>query len=317
MKVESSIKQEKTFKNILREICEEENIKFTYLSKDWIIVLEKDGICRTIAGYKFDLNSHGLGEVCDDKYALCKVLEHFGIPVVEHNIVYAPSNKESYAKDCNTVKYLQELFLKYHKSVVLKINNGTCGNGVVYITDIKKLEEYYLKLCNKSFSLSLCPFIDIENEYRLIILNKKIELIYKKELPVVYGDGKSPIKELLKNFNYEYFESYDGTNKDIILKENEEYVYNWKFNLSGGAKASFDIDNEIKTEIIKLATKIITKVDLKFGSIDIIRDKKGNYYCLEINSGVMMDNLIKENESGYEIAKNIYKKAIISMFKEK
>ena len=77
------------------------------------------------------------------------------------------------------------------------------------------------------------------------------------------------------------------------------------------------IEKEIKTEILKLATKVANTIDLIFGSIDIIRDKNSKYYVLEINSGVMMDNLIKENENGYEIAKSIYKKAIKAMFKIK
>ena len=42
---------------------------------------------------------------------------------------------------------------------------------------------------------SICPFYDITNEYRAIILNGNIELIYKKELPVVYGNGKESIKD--------------------------------------------------------------------------------------------------------------------------
>lgn len=317
MKIENDNKQEKTFKNILSEICKEQSIKLTYLSKDWIVVLEKDNKCKILAGYKFDLNEHGLGEVCDDKYALCELLEHYHLPVVEHHIVYAPTNNENYAIGCNNINYLKELFIKYNASVVLKINNGTCGNNVYHITNEKDLEYYYLKLSKRSYSLSLCPFIDIENEYRVIIFQHNPELIYKKELPKVYGDDVSSIKELLRNFNYEYFKDYDGVNKDIILKENEEYIYNWKFNLSGGAKASFDIEKEIKTEILKLATKVANTIDLKFGSIDIIRDKNGKYYVLEINSGVMMDNLIKENENGYEIAKSIYKKAIKAMFKIK
>lgn len=74
MKIENDNKQEKTFKNILSEICKEQSIKLTYLSKDWIVVLEKDNKCKILAGYKFDLNEHGLGEVCDDKYALCELL---------------------------------------------------------------------------------------------------------------------------------------------------------------------------------------------------------------------------------------------------
>lgn len=247
------------FKEVIKEICAEENISLTYLSKDWIIVLEKENKCKILAGYKFDLNFHGLGEVCDDKYALCKVLEHFGLPVVEHNIVYAPTNKEEYAKDCNNMKYLSELFYRYNKSIVLKINNGTCGNNVYHITNIKDLENCYLKLSSKSYSLSLCPFIDIENEYRVIMFKHNPELIYKKALPIIYGDGKRTIKELLQEFNPEYFKDYKGKNKDIILKENERYIYNWKFNLSGGAKASFNINEDNKKDILALAIKVSKK----------------------------------------------------------
>lgn len=308
------MKTEKNFKNLLKEICKEENIKMTYLSKEWIILLEKDNKSKILAGYKFDLNHHGIGEVCDDKYALYELLAYYKLPIVEHNIVYAPTNKEDYAKGCNNIEYLKELFLRYNKDVVLKVNNGTCGNNVYHITNINDLEKYYTMLNTRAFSLSLCPFIDIENEYRVIMFQNKPELIYKKELPIVYGNGYSTIKELLIEFNPEYFKSYNKDNKDIVLKEKEEYVYNWKFNLSGGAKSSFDIKEEVKKEITSLAIKVSKTINLEFGSIDIIKDKKGNYYVLEINSGVMMDNFIKEIDNGYEIAKSIYKKAIKAMF---
>ena len=47
---------------------------------------------------------------------------------------------------------------------------------------IEELKEYYDN--NKSEkSFSICPFYKIINEYRVIVLNNKVELIYKKELP--------------------------------------------------------------------------------------------------------------------------------------
>ena len=51
-----------------------------------------------------------------------------------------------------------------------------------------------------------------------------------------------------------------------------------------------------------------------FCSVDIIKTKDSNFYVMEINSGVMMQNFIKQNENGYMIAKLIYKEAIIEMF---
>lgn len=301
------------FQNILTEICQEENIKLDFISNNWIAVLEKNNKKRIIAGYKFDNNGHALGSLLDDKFALFDFLKLCGIKVIEHSLVYGPNNTLEYAKDCCGVEYVKQLFNRYNRNVVLKPNVGTCGSGVTHIDNEEVLVETYLRLSKRHYSLSICPFYDIINEYRVIILNGKEELIYKKILPVVCGDGKRTLKELLKEFNYEYFKDYDKDNKDIILKENEKFVYNWKFNLSGGAKASFEIDNNIKEEVIAMAKRTASNLGLKFGSIDIIHTTCG-MYVLEVNSGVMTDNLVKENTNGYEMAKEIYRKAIKGMF---
>lgn len=303
-------------KNIIQEVCIEEGISFSSLSKDWVMVLEKDNKSRMLVGNKFDLNGHALGLICDDKYALYEVLKYYNIPIVEHNIVYAPSNNATFADGCNSLDYLKELFLKYNKSVVLKRNRGFIGNGVYHIVDEADLEEKYNLLCAKNDSLSLSPFMEIENEYRVIMLNGNVELIYKKELPIVVGDGKSTLKELLLDFNYEFFEDYDEDNKDIILKNGEEFVYNWQFNLSKGARASLDINEDVKKQVLELAYKVACKVDFKFVSIDIIKASDNKYYVLEINSGVTMNKCTNKIPNGYNIVKEIYRKAVLELFKD-
>lgn len=303
-------------KNIIQEVCIEEGISFSSLSKDWVMVLEKDNKSRMLVGNKFDLNGHALGLICDDKYALYEVLKYYNIPIVEHNIVYAPDNNAPFADGCNSLDYLKELFLKYNKSVVLKRNRGFIGNGVYHIVDEDDLEEKYNLLCDKNYSLSLSPFMEIENEYRVIMFNGNVELIYKKELPIVVGNGKSTLKELLLDFNYEFFEDYDEDNKDIILKNGEEFVYNWQFNLSKGARASLDINEDVKKQVLELAYKVARKVDFKFVSIDIIKASDNKYYVLEINSGVTMNKCTNKIPNGYNIVKEIYRKAVLELFKD-
>lgn len=46
------------FRKLIEEICKEENIKYNLISKDWIMVLTKNGITRCISGYRFPLNDH-------------------------------------------------------------------------------------------------------------------------------------------------------------------------------------------------------------------------------------------------------------------
>ncbi len=295
------------YKNIIKEICNELNIKYTLLSKDWIIMLEKDNIIKFISGYKFDLNSHAEGNCIDDKYAMYEILKYKNIPVIEHNILYDEKNTETYAKDCKDRNLVFDYFDK-HKKIILKSNTGTCGRGVYKIENKNEINDVLDKLFKNNFSISMCPFYDIDSEYRAIVLDGEVKISYSKERPIVYGDGKRLISELLHEFNPNY--NYHIEN-DYILKENEEYIYSWKHNLSNGATINLNVND--KDIIEDLAKKVSKNLNLVFGSVDIIK-VKDEYLVLECNSGVMMDNLIKILPDGYNIAKKIYKDAIEKMF---
>lgn len=299
------------YKEMIKKICDELNIKCDFISKDYVCVLKKGNVKKVITGYKFDLNPHALGLVFDDKYATYEYMKLLNIPVVTHSIIYNENNLKEYALNCKGLSYLEELFYKYNKDIIIKINNGTCGRGVYHVTDINTAKDRYLKLISKHYSLSICPYYEIENEYRVIVLNNNIKLIYKKINPCIYGDGKSTIKELLTKFNYEYFKDYDKDNKDVVLKNNEKYVYDFRFNLSNGAICNFDILKKDKDSIVSIVNEVL-KTGIKFGSIDILKSNN-EFYVLEVNSGVMMDNLIIENNY-YDEAYKIYKDAIRDLF---
>ncbi len=300
------------FKKIIKEICEEENIDYSVISKEWVIVLEKNGKTNLITGYKFGINNHALGELLDDKYATFELLNKKNIPIIEHNILYGPTNKNSYALGSNSIEYVDKLFNKYNNDVVLKINDGTCGANVLHIKDRDELIKEYENLSYKFFSMSLCPYYDIENEYRTVVIDGKCELVYKKTRPVVIGDGKSTIKDLLMEFNNEYFKEINDEKLNKILGEDVVFEYDWRFNLAHGSKASLDIEGSLKNKIEQLSEAISKKIGLGFGSIDIIKTADNNLFVMEINSGVMMENFVKQVPDGYEIAKNIYKKVIKS-----
>lgn len=311
------IKSNNYFPRIIKEICNELDIKYEFLSKNWIIKLSKDGNIRFISGYKFDLMKHAIGICFDDKYAAYEVLNSIGINAVKHDIIYSSNNKNNYANDCKGLEYLIELFNKYKRNIVLKVNDGTCGIDVYHIKDINDLKDKYNLLISKNYSLSVCPFYDIKNEYRAIVLDGEIKLLYKKIKPVVIGDSKRTIKELLIAFNEDYFKEYNEPNKDDVLNLNETFEYDWKFNLSRGAISSLDIEFSDKENIDFIIKSLNNILGSSFCSVDIIKTKDNNFYVMEINSGVMMQNFIKQNENGYTIAKLIYKEAIIKMINDK
>lgn len=305
----------KTFKEIIKAICTELNITYELISNDWIIMLEKDNKTKFIAGYKFDLNNHALGAVLDDKYAMYEALKGKNIKVIEHSLLYGKDDKNSYAKKYNSEEYLENLFNKYNKDVVLKINNGTCGLNVEHLTTLEELKSTYEKMSTKDNSLSLCPYYEIEYESRVIMLANEVQLVYKKERPIVIGDGKKTIKELLCEFNENYFKNYSAENADVILEKGAVYSYDWKFNLSRGARMNETIEGSDLEKIISLAKETSKKLNLGFCSVDIIKTNN-EYYVLEINSGVMMKNYISQAKNGYAKAYEIYKNAILKMFEE-
>ena len=302
-------------KEMIKQICDEENIKCKFLSKDWVIELEKDGKTRYICGYKFDLNLHGVGLVVDDKYALYEVLKDKGIPVIEHRIVYDKNNKLDYAVDCNTYEYVKDFFIKNNNHIVIKPNSGTCGHNVFNITDINEIDGVLDNIFLSNHSISMCPFYDIKHEYRAIMLDGENKLLYAKYLPIVFGDGHRSIRELLLEFNHDYFNGkLDDSEYDRVLSKDEKYQYNWKYNLSRGSIAKRVDDKELEDKLVNLAKEVCNKINLRFGSVDIIETTNNEIMILEINSGVMLKNYIKLYPDEYDIVKNIYKSAIEKLF---
>ena len=303
---------EKVFHKIIKEICVNKQIDISFLSKKWIIKLEKDNKIRYICGYKFCLNDHSIGCILDDKFAFYSILKDKGIPVVEHKIIYNFNNRNEYAKGSNNFECIRELYFKNNNHIVIKPNNGTCGVDVYHSDNLTNIDKLLERVLKKYFSISICPYYHIIAEYRVIVLKNDIKVIYEKRKPLVYGDGKKTVKDLLCEFNPKYFSKLELDNR--ILNKDEIYEYSWKYNLSGGAICKLYVEDEIKNKIKSIALSVSKILNIVFGSIDIIRTEDGSLYVLEANSGVMMDNFINQIPNGYNIAKSIYEEAIVNMF---
>ena len=291
---------------IVKEICSELNIKFSLVSQDWIMVLEKDDKVKYVVGYKFPLNDQATGRVCDDKYALYEVLTKYGIPIIEHKIVHKNYDRNVIIDYCN----------KYNNDMVIKTNLGTCGSGVFHKNNIEDIFNIMDELLIDNYSISLCPYYDIKTEYRSIVLNDNIELVYGKKKPIVIGNGKNTIYELLLEFNRSYFDKIECDDKlNRVLNKDEVFEYNWQFNLSKGAMPFLLDDKDKEYRIRDMALSVSKVLGIKFASVDIIELNNGELLVLETNSGVMMSNFSVNLSNGKDIAKDIYTKVVKEMFK--
>ena len=303
---------------MIQELCQEMNIKIENLSYGWIFKLSKDDKVRYITG-KFDINKTASSKIACDKYGTFEVLKSQNIPVIKHTMLFNPEERKEYIKEDEIWDIVYKEFDK-DKKIVVKPNYGYEGKGVFLCNTLEETKEAVNLLLNRNTSISICPFYDIEKEYRAFYLNGKILLIYEKEKPLVIGNGKDDVKTLVKKLNLPNNEVVKNNLKkidlDYIPKEDEKIELSRKHNLYGGATAKvIDKENKLYKEIEYLAIRSGKALDMTFTTIDIIKNKDDELYVLEINSGVTTSIFSRVVEHGKELTKEIYKKALTEIFK--
>ncbi len=306
------------FTALIREICREEGISLEAFSCDFMFRLEKNGNVNYIFGYQFGLNSASSHLICEDKSTASELLSHANIPNVEHFCFMSPMNMKYVEADGNWQGILS-LMEKYH-TLVLKDNKGTGGLSVYRVRNRVELENAAQILFQSAHSISVSPYYEILQEYRVIVLDGGAELIYHKERQSLTGDGIHTIRELYAD----YLKRSDGCIAAIepeyaekVLMKGERYPFNWKHNLGQGANPVFDTEEETVRPLKELAKAAVSCVGVRFASVDIVRirleEGREELRVLEINSGVMMEYLSHKNEEARKKAKEIYRKAIRKM----
>lgn len=309
--------EERKFHVLMREACSELGIKIEKLSYDWILQLSKNGKVRHIAGNRFDINPEATGNIACDKYATYEVLKSQDVPVVEHYMVFNPALRTKYISDEGIWVGIVSEFLK-HGKIIVKPNNGCEGIGVTLCSTLKEVESAIQKLFKSNGSISICPYYNIRTEYRTFYLNGEIYLIYGKTKPYVMGNGKDTVEQLIQEINLPdksiVKDNLSVLNMNYIPEKDEKVEISWKHNLSGGASPTILSKGELYSKIEKIAISAGKAMNINFATIDIIQTTDDNFYVLEVNSGVCATIFVDLVDGGYEIVKDIYKKALKSMF---
>ncbi len=306
----------KSFYKIMNEICEERNIKQNIISYGWITELRKDNISKYLIGYQFELNSAISYNIAGDKFATYEVLKSNNVPTIEHRMIFNPQTRSRYFKN-KFINDAKELLKENDNKLVIKANDSCKGKDVHYCSTEEEIEEIVKKLFDdKNDTLSACPYLEIDYEYRVIYLDGEILYIYKKKKPYVTGDGKSKVRELInKKFKQEPVDLSRNLSFDYIPQENEEVTISWKHNLSSGAEPIIvDETDEFLPEIRRVALAAGEAMNIKFASIDVALTNNKEILVMEVNGSVCMNKFAEIIPNGYEIAKEIYAKAIDKMF---
>ena len=188
-------------------------------------------------------------------------------------------------------------------------------DGVFLSKSIKEAEQYVEKLFSEGKeSASLCPYYNIRKEYRCFYLNGEVLLIYGKEKPYIIGNGKDTVEKLCKKINKTSKFIENSLDYKYIPQKNEKVYLSWKHNLSRGATPEILEKGELYNKIEDIAINAAKAINIKFATVDVIETEEDKLYVMEINSGVGATKFSQQVEHGYEITKEIYRKALKLLF---
>lgn len=164
---------------IIEEICKEKDIDVKTLSLGWVRALTKNDKTRYIVDEAFDLNPAGSFLIVNDKYATYEVLKNNNVSVLRHRVLFNKEGREKYSKDID--QEVEKAIEEYGEKLVIKANDSSEGRDVFLAETKQQAIDAIEDIFNRHFlNLSICPFEEIEAEYRVICLDGEILCCYKK-----------------------------------------------------------------------------------------------------------------------------------------
>jgi glutathione synthase/RimK-type ligase-like ATP-grasp enzyme len=236
-----------------------------------------------LVGQDWGLNLQATVALTSDKVLTSKCLDMAGVPNVSHY------DLQNWA----TAQPLLEQFLgeSSNGTLVLKMRSGSGGHSVQRCSSWPAVERYLAQIECKN--LCVCPFEDIEKEYRVFCLHGKPLLSYLKARPQIQGDGQRTLAQLLAD-NPVYLVNWMQSNGNKTPEElylalgavpamGDVVLVNWKHNLEQGAfpkEPTFDVP----LFLASLCQRTIDHLKLYAGAVDIIVTTTGDAKVLEVNA---------------------------------
>lgn len=302
------------FPELIAEICHEYNIHLNTIHDGLIRILSLNGKERIIWSKKFEINSVISTRIADNKSSTYEVLKYHNIPCVLHKRYLCHYKNGGCYLDKDSLQNISYDLKKYHE-IVLKPENGYEGTDVYRCVNFEDIPQIFSKFKKPYTYICLSPYYSVKAEYRTICLNGKALLSYQKVLPFVTGNGKDTIQKLVK-------QKYNSIDDFPLIKNNSNHIplcdesvnISWKFNLSQGAKSK-PIDNKAILENVQMLSLRATQaIHINFASVDFVETFSGDLLIMEINSGVVLNQFIENNPENYNVAKTIYRQALLAMF---
>jgi glutathione synthase/RimK-type ligase-like ATP-grasp enzyme len=253
-------------------------------------------------GYDVGLNSAVAHRIANDKAATAEVLQACGVACVPHTLFLNPKMNE-YIPPQRSWETMLALLRQNPNGIVVKPNEGTSGDSVFKVSTEPDLELAVQRIFSASLALAVSPYLDIENEVRVVLIDDHPAVVYSKQRPAIVGDGKHTLLELAlaatpaelrSTVLPALVEDRDRAALDAVPPRGQRHVLSWRHNLDSGAQPELLEQGKIREACVEIAVQAAKAVGIRFASVDVVQ-VDGAWKILEINSGVMMEALGKQH----------------------
>lgn len=159
--------------NIVRDIGARQAISVRSFSDDWLLELTKGDVTRHIVGYKFGLNDSATAATTQDKVAAYLLMNAHSVSAVEHRLVRTKASEHS--------SWYEQTWPR----LVVKPLTGTSGHGVRLFDSPSEAANWIEAQGIEAWAVS--PYLEIQAETRLIMLDSEPLLAYTKQPVMIHG----------------------------------------------------------------------------------------------------------------------------------
>ena len=296
------LNSQRTFVEAVRKYCTAHGIAIETRAQGWLIIMQHGAKRHLAFGYDLGLNTAVAHRIANDKAATAEVLQACGIPCIPHTLLLSPKMNK-YIPPQRAWEAMLALLRENPDGVVVKPNEGTSGDSVFKVLNEPDLELAVYRIFSSSLGLAISPYVAIDDEVRVVLLDRHPLVVYRKIRPAITGDGKHSLLELAlaatpvekrSTVLPDMLGDLDRAALDAIVPAGQRRVLNWRHNLDSGAQPELLAQGKIRQACIEIAMQAADAIGLRFGSIDVV-EVGGALKILEINSGVMMEALGKQH----------------------
>lgn len=171
---------ERIFVQAIRRYCARLGIDIEVRAGGWLIAMRRGDERRFAFGYDIGLNSAIAHRLANDKSATAEVLALLGVPCIPHQLFLNPKLGRNVVGPTWRDDMLGLLHDHQH-GVVMKPNEGTSGRSVFKVTMEAELDHAVGEVFSMSAGLVISPYVEIEQEVRVILLGDVPLVVYSKQ----------------------------------------------------------------------------------------------------------------------------------------